>query len=217
MEKLRSLRFLAVAAITCVIASQAMAVPSIWNTGVNDSGMALGSGDTDTHYTLVTPDGPATPIATAPNPWWVVPGSNSMWIGPTLSNVTDTVGTYTYSMSFSLTEEEIPLSLTGQWATDNTGVILLNGNSTGFSRSEPDTFYSLSDFQFDGSLLNVGVNTLTFVLENTPVVSGPNPTGLLVTNLALNYPASPIPAPGAVVLVSLGTCVIGFVRRRGIL
>ncbi|MEN6338054.1 MAG: PEP-CTERM sorting domain-containing protein [Phycisphaerales bacterium] len=56
---------------------------------------------------------------------------------------------------------------------------------------------------------------IRFEVTNNPPQDGPNPTALLVTNFGLT--AYPVPVPGALLLAGLGSCVIGYVRRRGIL
>ncbi len=218
MDKLWNVRLLAVAVVTCVVASQAMAVPSIYNTGVNDFGVALSNGDIDTHYTLTGVGGPAA-ITTARHPAWVAEPAGSRWIAPQEypANVTAPVDTWTYSTTFELTDlANTIVTLSGSWASDNESEILLNGNPTGFSRLYEFAYTSIEDFVITTGFQE-GTNTLSFVVTNLESPTGGlNPTGLLVANLVLTQRPI-VPAPGAVVLVSLGTCVIGFIRRKGIL
>jgi hypothetical protein len=219
MEKLRSVRLLAVAVVTCLVAGQAMAVPSIYNTGVNDLGVALSNGDIDTHYTLTTGSGGPATITTTRHPAWVAEPAGSMWIAPQAypANVTAPIETWTYNTTFELADlTDTIVTLSGSWASDNESVILLNGNPTGYSRLIEFAYTSIEDFVItDG--FQTGTNTLTFVVTNyVSPTGGLNPTGLLVANLLITETPT-IPAPGAIVLASLGTCVIGFIRRKGIL
>jgi hypothetical protein len=208
MEKLSITRLFAVALFTCVIAGQAMAVPSIWNTGVDNLGDPLADGATDTHYLL---GGGLNAVATSPHPNWVAPPAGSKWIGPTLWNVTDPVGMYSYTQSFTLpVDPDVKhYVLSGNWATDNTGEIFLDSVSTGFTSTG---YGALSSFSLN---LDPGDYTLEFRVENTPVGTpgAPNPTALLVSDISLRS-VPVIPAPGAVLLSALGTGIIGLVRRR---
>ncbi len=120
MEKLRSFRLLAVAVVTCMVAGQAMAVPSIYNTGVDDMGTALSNGDLDTHYTWWF-GGPAA-ITTTRHPAWVAEPAGSMWIAPQEypANVTAPVEIWTYSTTFELADlTDTIVTLSGSWALDN--------------------------------------------------------------------------------------------------
>ncbi len=88
---------------------------------------------------------------------------------------------------------------------------------TGYARPDEMTYASLASFEITSGFVVGGVNTLEFRTVNMPTGAGKiNPNGLLVTGLELEM-GSAIPAPGAVLLVSLGTCAVGFIRRKGIL
>lgn len=209
MEKMRVVKLLVVAAVVCATAGQAMAAATVYISGIDQTvPVNLVSGP------VVTLD---TAVAASPNPWWVVP-SEGEWIVPEGydGDTTAPVGTYTYEVTFTL--DELPLSLTGVWSVDNTGIMTLNESIYGptyqTALPEVQSYLSLHAFEFTEGFV-VGENVLTIEVTN---VAGPglNPTALLLGGLSANYPPT-IPAPGAVVLVSLGTCVIGFVRRRGIL
>lgn len=214
MEKARrGVLLMIVAAVTCVVGGQAMAFDSVWNTGVDGSGNVLTSGSTDNHYTL---EGTFSAIATDPHPWWVAAPAGSMWIAPTLSNVTDAPGVYTFEQRFNLTADDLEHSsfvLNGEWATDDGGKIFFNGVDTGISRVGMG-FATLESFEISTGFKE-GENVIRFEVTNNPPQDGPNPTALLVTNFGLT--AYPVPVPGALLLAGLGSCVIGYVRRRGIL
>ncbi|MGE5294775.1 MAG: hypothetical protein ACM3VT_08090 [Solirubrobacterales bacterium] len=218
MEKFRGIRLLIVAAVALMAAGQVLAVPSIYNTGVDDTGTALPNGAIDTHWALTGPGGPAA-VATIRHPAWVAEPAGSMWIAPEEypANVTAPIATWTYSTTFELADlTGTNVTLSGSWASDNASQILLNGNPTGFSRLYEFAYTSLEDFVITSGF-QAGTNTLSFMVENyVSPTGGLNPTGLLVANLLVTQ-TPVVPVPGAIVLASLGTCVIGYIRRRGIL
>jgi hypothetical protein len=228
MEKLRIFRLLAVAVITCVVASQAMAVPSLWNTGVDAGGVALAPGQVDPHYQLVAvPAGmPMPAIACGVGNGWMSEPAGSAWIGSVLASTNSLPGVYAYELTFNLDHSDLFLndgsdrgiSILGKWATDDTGKILLNGTDTGIARTGWGAWAALEAFEISNhSLFVEGSNVLRFEVTNllTPA-PGVDPTGLLVSDLTA-WQQTVVPVPGAVVLVGLGTFVVGFIRRKGIL
>jgi hypothetical protein len=103
MEKLRISRVCAVALFVCAVAGQAMAVPTVYNTGVDDGFAQLTPTTPDSHWTLVLPDeSSGTAYATDPNPAWVANPSDSMWIGPASSLTTVALGSYVYTQTFTI-------------------------------------------------------------------------------------------------------------------
>ena len=185
-------------------------ITGLYNTGVDENGAVLGFLATDTHYILASvPSGPSTSLAINQHSNWVTPNSGSCWIGPSNSNINDPSGSYIYRLTFNITDD-VALSnvvLTGFWATDNSGEIHLNGETTGATKG----FYgyaSLASFSINRGF-HTGQNTLDFIVNNGLNNSGPdNPTGLLVSDLN----AAIIPEPAT--LLFLGVGVFSLFHRR---
>jgi hypothetical protein len=97
-------------------------------------------------------------------------------------------------------------TISGQWATDNTGPdILINGVSTGNTSA---TFTSLSNFTINSGFV-AGVNTLEFVVKDSGSIAG-----LLVASISGNANvANAVPEPTSLLLWS-GLGVMGLVAAR---
>ena len=93
--------------------------------------------------------------------------------------------------------------ITGDWATDNTGLdILVNGTSTG--QTSPG-FGTLTPFSLTRGFVN-GLNTIDFYVQGNGVTDG------FALQLE-SFTATAVPAPGA--LVALGAAgALGSRRRR---
>lgn len=201
-----------------------LAAPSwgttIYNTGVNDSGVSLPSGAIDPHYTLVSsPDGfgpaafvvidgefPFVPFFPG-NPVWLPNSSISKWIGPVADGRTmigGPPGEYIFETTFDLSANEVGTAeLLGRLASDNSSEIFLNGVDTGMGASGGAAccFDHYTGFQISSGFVQ-GVNRLDFAVTNTDC--GPkclNPAGLRVE---INLTA----VPEATTFVYCLTCLL---------
>ncbi|HSH16764.1 MAG TPA: immunoglobulin domain-containing protein, partial [Verrucomicrobiae bacterium] len=93
-------------------------VPGLYNTGVDDNGVALADGSVDPHYQIiVNPDGPSPdaivedstvfPILAPAGPW-IANTAGSKWIGPRLetsgaAGAVGDAGNYIYRLQFDMT------------------------------------------------------------------------------------------------------------------
>jgi hypothetical protein len=155
---------------------------------------------------------PTTPVeVTQPaGPWasgtWMAPQSDQSW--PMDANSGNLPGIYDYTTTFNIAAGLNPstATLSGTWATDNSGVLYLNGNQVGTS-----TGYNPTNFNITSGFKS-GTNTLTFAVYNSPYGPDPgiNPTGLLVN---FNR-ASVVPEPTTFLLLGLGIAGVALYRRK---
>ncbi len=160
-------------------------IPGLFNTGVDDSGVVTFDGDWDWHYFLVVnpdneypeatvQDSTAFPIVGGP---WVANTDRSKWIGPQFETSAAAAGDYVYELEINLAGfDPTTVFITGRWATDNTGELLLNGLSTGILNT--GNFDTLSPFRLDAGFLS-GINKLQFKVGNASA----GYTGLRVEDL----------------------------------
>src|SRR5437588_419013 len=119
-------------------------IPTLFNSGVDDTGMVLPDRAKDPHYQLIqSPDlidaGPDAYVVFSnffPIPPWLANGPDSNWIAPNWNQrAGDAEGDYIYRTTFDLTGfDPNTANIVGQWAMDNQGLdILINGVSTGIT------------------------------------------------------------------------------------
>lgn len=193
----------------------ASASADLFNTGVDDSGVALPHGTADPHYALtsVPGGGSSTAFAIESHPLWAPAPADARWIAPTPYTTDDASGYFVFEQTFNVASTS-GLIVSGRWATDNSGEIFLNDSSTGIVRefgvSGSWGFQSLEAFEITEGFLP-GENKLEFVVRNGssswPWSYFPGPMGLLVTDMTV------VPVPGAALLGMLGLSVAGLKLR----
>jgi hypothetical protein len=199
-------------ALTCTPASGVIysQIPGVYSTGVDDGGVPLAAGTLDSHYTLASsPTGAGSVKVTAPYFMWAPGTASSAWINQDGSATAGVEGYYTYTMTFSLSGfDHTTASIGGNWATDNTSTILLNGNPTGITHSTPWEFVTFEAFVISSGFVP-GLNTLSFVVYNVPTTDVINPTGLQVN---ITSALAVVPEPSSVALFALAG-VMALIRR----
>ncbi len=187
----------------------AMPISSLYNTGVNDAGVALGDSVDDPHYSIVISPLGAVPDETVPDdgfpiPPWLANTEGSRWISPVDpgNDANGEPGLYAYETTFDLTGMDPQnASISGWWATDDSGPALLL-NDVAIPAAATQGFGATSWFglnsasaQAAGATLLDGVNTLTFQVENGG--DAPGPTGLRVDRTyGRAAPLGTVPIPG---------------------
>ena len=188
-------------------AEAALPITSLYNTGVDDNGVALGDSAVDPHYTVVSGPSGAVPASTVidddfPIPPWLDNNAGSRWISPGDADANAAPGTYAYETTFDLSGVDLNnVSIVGGWSADDSGAgILLNG--TPIFVAPTAGFGGLAWFGVNsasaaaaGAPFVEGANTLTFQATNGGEAA--NPTGLRVDRVyARGAPAGTLPIPG---------------------
>ena len=196
-----------------------LAIPGLFNTGVDDGGVNLPLGSNDPHWVLSSAPG-FGPVAYVQNPRpvsWIANTPVSQWIGPAPGGNTNyTAGIYVYDLAFDLTGlNETTAVVQGSWASDDGSQIFLNGVNTGISHAATGgPFGALDNFTLNSGFVP-GINTLSFRVTNNSGSSFPfpmgTPTGLHVTQLSGQ--AQMIPEPTNLLLGALGIVVVSLRRR----
>ena len=186
----------------------------IFGTGLDSNGQLLADGAVDTHYQLLLSASPQYPgpnavvadTQTHPVDNWISTGMTSKWLSIRFDAATlNPTGTYVYRTTFDLTGFDLStVTLTGQLAADDTGLIVLNSVSTGVNGC---CYYQWTPFTLSSGFVD-GLNTLDFVVQN----SGGGPTGIRV-DLAGNGDLNAVPEPSSWMLFAAGGALLGLLAR----
>jgi hypothetical protein len=202
---------------------------SLYGTGLDQNGNLLADQAVDPHYTVqvnppstlgnsytyANPPGQLQVVYNAYPGSWVPGTASSQWIGPS-PNINQQFspgwdGWYYYETTFNLPNSWVSVEIEGRWATDNSGQIWLNGQSTGIVKGV-NGYNSLTAFSLTNSaLLQPGLNTLQFRVWNDPLGTSFNPTGLQVQFTAA---AVTTPEAGSLAIWSLLGTIGFFVAQR---
>lgn len=189
---------------------------TLFNTGVNAAGVALGNNSAETHYSLVS--GPvgisSLNIRTAnsaeayPIGPWIGDSTVSSWIGPVGTDLIGPGGDYVYRYVFSLAGfDPSSVVINGRWAADDSGSIIVNGTN---ANQTVVGFENYANFQLQ-NLFVAGTNQIDFKVNN-----GGGPTGLRVefTSATANPLNSAVPEPATWAMMMVGFGLIGAAMRR---
>ncbi|MGC8792171.1 MAG: PEP-CTERM sorting domain-containing protein [Bryobacteraceae bacterium] len=208
--------FLALALAVAPAAAALITIPGVYSTGIS------GEGTIDPYYWLAaSPYGPLPAYVVVsdgfPIPPWVANDSSSRWLSRTSNAQADAVGYYTFRTTFDLTGFRPETAvITGQWSSDNSAEIWLNGVFTGIALNFGQPFRNLYSFTLTSGF-QPGVNTLDFIVNNwnCPGCNATNPVGLRVNIVsALAEPVEAVPEPVTLALVGAGLIALGLVRRK---
>ncbi len=178
----------------------AAAIPNLYTTGVDDSGVSLAPGSIDPHYIIhARSDGSLSTNAVVMNGHpWLPNDATSMWIWANQDG-TPTPFSVTFRTTFDLAGLNPSTAvINGYWIVDNYATdIRLNGVSTG----NPDGGHSLVSFAINHGFV-AGINTLDFVVEDYGVMGAFRVTQ--ISGTALPGVVGTVPEPTSMLIFALG-------------
>ncbi len=204
-------------------------IPGVFNTGVDDSGVALADGEFDNHYILAVNPGfedglPSVvhgsnifPIVSGP---WLANNAGSKWISNQLNSATSAGlatgnGTFYYRTTIDLSAFYLPsVQISGGRAQDNVGVnILVNGSPTVPVSGTQFNVLDAFTLSAANATFTAGLNTIDYVVQNVDGNTGY--TGLKIDNIrAFGTLLPPLP-PLSITLNGSGQPVISFTGTAG--
>jgi hypothetical protein len=181
-------------------------ISGLFDTGVDGSGTPLAEGATDTHYVL---NGTSSPFV-YDHPAYLVP-ADARFIAAQVGGGY-TVNPNTYTLTFDLTGlKASTASLSGNFEADNYGSIYLNGNLIGqdIQATVYSNFQSYTAFSASGADFVSGVNTLTFVINDTGA-----PSAFAVSSLSGTASAVPELSTWGMMLAGFAGLGLAGYRRK---
>jgi hypothetical protein len=203
--------FAAGLALLAIVPANAASITTLYNTGVNNLGVATTGSAADLHWTLA--GGPAYTggvNGTFPIGPWVSDTATSRWVTPTRSaRDANAVASYSYSTTFLLAGlSAASASFSGQFAADDTvTAIVLNGTTISAGGGG---FSAYTAFASTGGSFLAGTNTLTLVTLN----SGGGPAGLHVEVAGTANTAGAVLEASVWMMMISGFGLVGFAARR---
>lgn len=205
-----------IAAASLTGAANAVAIVGLYNTGVDNAGVATTGNGADPHWLLNggTSFNGGTNGSFPIGPW-LAETAVSRWVTPT-ANAADSLdatsdGLYTFTLAFSLVGfQPGTASFTGRYAVDNqVDSISLNGTQIA---GPGGSFTAYTNFSSTGAVFAAN-NLLTVVVRNFASASG-NPTGLRVEFLSSDVTATSVPEPATWGMLIAGFAMTGVALRR---
>ncbi len=204
----------AAAAVTVTVA-----VPGLFNSGVDNSKVPLGNNAIDPHWRLtaaptgVTLGNAYTGVRNGSFPVagnWMQNTATSRWITPTINHTSIAAGDYSYELQFTLTPKMITNTgkFTGRYAVDNSMVSVML-NSTALT-APAGSFTAWTNFSATTGFV-AGLNKLTFKTRNA-AGTGNNPTGFRIEFLTSSIDV--LPEPGSWAMLIAGFGLVGAAQRR---
>ena len=206
--------------------SATMTQYGLYDTGVDSNGNSLQGEATDSHWKL---NGGAAMVVVPPVAGWLddsSPNGPSRWLSADGSGGNDGNGTFSYSFTTTFTLSGlVNVSLSGEWASDNASILILNGHTIGtipfgsypnWSFQQYTTFADTLQSDF---ILN-GMNTLTILDQNgdltAPDGQPGGPFGVRANDLTIT--GTPVPEPtsvaaGSLLLMPLGISAVRVLRK----
>lgn len=208
-------RVLAITVVALAITKQAKGdpIPTLFNTGVDNSGVLIAGPAVDPHYTLISSADPSFPGPQARIPSTSIVnsgpfldnGPSSSWISPSTNLTPEPAGNYVYRTTFDLTGFDPSTAvITGRWSIDDFGTSMkLNSTETGNTQLANDAYTFWKSFTITSGFVS-GINTLDFTINNVVWTTG--------LRVELSGTAA-VPEPGASFPVILG--LMAYLLRRG--
>jgi hypothetical protein len=179
MKKFLKSLLLAATAWGCVGGANAVTITTLFNTGVDDSSVALPGGSVDPHWNVVAPPGGADVVNSVLRPpngiptTWLPNTAASAWIWENADGLPVNV-TRMFETKFDMTGFDLSTAvIDGRWASDNAGLnIFINGVDIVPPNPTSPGFGSWTAFSVGNANLVQGINTLRFEVKDVGSIAG---------------------------------------------